>query len=166
MLSSVLGKWRALSPFHIYFFVSCLSRFSLLYTNQSGQNMIFLFVKYLHFAHAGEKQEDISSANNFDAVLYFHPTVAILSFISVLSTWQPCLKLVPSLQGNFYFKWSMSAFEFDNSIKYLFSPSFLKLERAYCVNVVSANKTLFFHPSRTSKTTYLILSRAFLLVSH
>ena len=47
--------------------------------NQTWQNMIFLFVKYLYFAHAEEKQEDISFADNFEAVPYFHPTVIILS---------------------------------------------------------------------------------------
>ena len=54
--------------------------------------MIFLFVKYLHFAHAEEKQEDISFADNYDVVPYFHTTIAILSLISVLSTWQPCVR--------------------------------------------------------------------------
>ena len=52
--------------------------------------MILLFVKYLHFAHAEEKQEDISFADNYDAVCHFHATVAILSLISVLGPWQPC----------------------------------------------------------------------------
>ena len=38
---------------------------------------------------AEEKHEDISFADNFEAVAYFHPTVVILSLNSVLSTWQP-----------------------------------------------------------------------------
>ena len=33
--------------------------------NDPWQNTIFLFVKYLHFAHAEEKEEDTSFADNF-----------------------------------------------------------------------------------------------------
>ena len=43
-------------------------------------NMIFLFVKYLYFADAEEKHEDISFTDNFKAVPYFHSTVIILSW--------------------------------------------------------------------------------------
>ena len=57
----------------------------------------------MHFAHAKEKQEDILFADNYDAVPYFHPTVAILSLISDLSTWQPWSKeRAPDAQKGIY----------------------------------------------------------------
>ena len=91
--------------------------------------MIFFSIKYLHFASVWVKQEDISFADNYDVVPYSHPTVATLSLISVLSTWQPCIYRVCQKKCTHFncFR-SLSVHKFQRSLVMTMRVTFSKME--------------------------------------